>query len=90
MSTREESICCREVNRVDLKIQESEVQLSCTVVTQMTGSAHRTYTKLIKYALRITSLQSGRVKYTIFSSYFTIDFLWIFVVLLVSFFKSGS
>ena len=35
----------------------------CAVVTQMTGSAHRTYTKVIKYPLRITSLQSGRVKY---------------------------
>ena len=60
------------------------------VVTQMTGSAHRTYTKLIKYALRITSLQSGRVKYTSFSVCFTIDFLWIFVVFLVSVFWSGS
>ena len=57
-----------------------------TVVTQMTESAHRTYTKLIKYALRITSLQSGRVKYTRFSVCFTIDFLWIFVVFLVSVF----
>ena len=54
------------------------------VITQMTGG--ETFTKLIKYALRITSLKSGRVKYTSFSCGFTIDFLWIFVVFLVSVF----